>query len=203
MASIEDEPPDGPNCRTCGGLFVRAPERGAVLVEFALILPVFMMLVLGTFTGGTAYYRKSSIASASREGARYATLHTGSTLCDGTVANCSWLYDVASITESNAQGELGPSSSGRVICVGYLPTAGSAAYSLTWTASDDIADAPTSLGPAPATGTTISVCGTTMTTSATDRQVVVATQRSATLDALWTMNLTLKSMSLGRVEAST
>jgi len=189
--------------RTRGGVLVNARERGAVLVEFALILPVFMMLVLGTFTGGTAYYRRSSIASASREGARYATLHPGSTLCDGTVPNCSWLYDVATVTEASAQGELGPSSTGRVICVGYLPTPGSAAYSLTWTTSDDVADAPTSLGAAPSSGTTMSVCGTTMTTSATDRQVVVVAQRSATLDALWTMNLTLKSASFGRAEANT
>ena len=33
-------------------------ERGAALVEFALILPVFMMLVLGMFSGGIAYNHK-------------------------------------------------------------------------------------------------------------------------------------------------
>jgi len=178
-------------------------ERGAAMVEFALILPVFMMLVLGTFSGGTAYYRNITIASAAREGARYATLHSGSTLCDGTVAKCSWLYDVATITENNAQGELGPSSSGRSICVGYLPTSGSAAYSLTWTTTDDETDPPASLGAAPATGTSMSVCGTSVTSSNTDRQVIIVVHRSATLDFLWTMNLTLSNTGLGRIEAGT
>src|SRR5438105_9682196 len=42
-------------------------ESGAALVEFALILPVFMMLVLGTFTGGLAYSTKQEITSAARE----------------------------------------------------------------------------------------------------------------------------------------
>jgi Flp pilus assembly protein TadG len=46
-------------------------ERGVTLVEFALILPLFMMLVLGMVTGGHAYFRKISITDAVREGARY------------------------------------------------------------------------------------------------------------------------------------
>src|SRR5207253_7197551 len=46
-------------------------ERGAALVEFALILPVFMMLVLGTFTGAIAYNQKADLSHAANEGARY------------------------------------------------------------------------------------------------------------------------------------
>jgi Flp pilus assembly protein TadG len=30
-------------------------ERGAALVEFAIILPVFMIIVLGMFSGAVAY----------------------------------------------------------------------------------------------------------------------------------------------------
>ena len=45
-------------------------ERGAALVEFTLILPVFMMMVLGTFTGAIAYNQKLDLAHAAREGAR-------------------------------------------------------------------------------------------------------------------------------------
>lgn len=41
------------------------------MVEFALILPVIMALVLGIITGGSAYFRKISLADAAREAARY------------------------------------------------------------------------------------------------------------------------------------
>src|SRR5712691_4500636 len=46
-------------------------ERGAAMVEFALLLPVFMMLVMGAFSGAIAYNQKLDLAHAAREGARY------------------------------------------------------------------------------------------------------------------------------------
>src|SRR5947209_10094612 len=46
-------------------------ESGAALVEFALLLPVFMALVLGMFSGGLIYNQKMDLTHASREGARY------------------------------------------------------------------------------------------------------------------------------------
>lgn len=46
-------------------------ERGAALIEFALLLPLVMALLLGIFTGGFAYFQKISLADAAREGARY------------------------------------------------------------------------------------------------------------------------------------
>ncbi len=56
-------------------------DKGATLVEFALILPVLMALILGMFTGGLAYNRKISMTNAVREGARFgATLPSSATL---------------------------------------------------------------------------------------------------------------------------
>lgn len=49
----------------------RRCDRGASLVEFALLLPVFMMLALGMFSGGLAYNQKIDVTNAVREGARY------------------------------------------------------------------------------------------------------------------------------------
>ena len=46
-------------------------ESGAALVEFALLLPVFMALILGMFSGGIAYNQKLDLTHATREGARY------------------------------------------------------------------------------------------------------------------------------------
>ncbi len=46
-------------------------ERGTGLVELALILPLLMALVLGIFTGGSAYFKKINLVDAARDGARY------------------------------------------------------------------------------------------------------------------------------------
>lgn len=53
-------------------------ERGAALVEFALILPVLMSLLLGMVTGGMAYNRKISMTNAVREGSRFGATLDGS-----------------------------------------------------------------------------------------------------------------------------
>jgi len=41
------------------------------VVELALILPIVIALVLGTITGGIAYFRKITVLDSVREGARY------------------------------------------------------------------------------------------------------------------------------------
>lgn len=54
-------------------------QRGAVLVEFVLVLPLLFALLLGITTGGTAYATKIGMVEAVREGARFgATLALGS-----------------------------------------------------------------------------------------------------------------------------
>ena len=53
-------------------------EHGAVAVEFAIILPVLMLLVFGIVDFGHGWYMKQIIINASREGARYGTRYTGS-----------------------------------------------------------------------------------------------------------------------------
>jgi Flp pilus assembly protein TadG len=45
------------------------------LVEFALILPLFLLLVLGIFDLGRVIYHYSTIHNAAREGARYGAVH--------------------------------------------------------------------------------------------------------------------------------
>ena len=47
-------------------------ERGAYLVEFAIIAPVFLLLVFGLMEFGRAIWSYSSVAHAAREGVRYA-----------------------------------------------------------------------------------------------------------------------------------
>lgn len=52
-------------------------RRGQTLVEFALILPVFIMLVVGILDFGRAVWATSALASAAREATRYAIVHGG------------------------------------------------------------------------------------------------------------------------------
>lgn len=48
----------------------RDRDRGAVIVEFALILPILMMLLVGIVEFGRAYNAQISLQAAAREGAR-------------------------------------------------------------------------------------------------------------------------------------
>jgi hypothetical protein len=55
----------------------RNRSRGQALVETALILPVFLALLLGIVDMGRAVWATTSLASAAREGARFAIVHGG------------------------------------------------------------------------------------------------------------------------------
>ncbi len=52
----------------------RKQARGQALVEFALVLPVFVLLVFGALEFGRAYYDMHLLTSAAREGARTGSL---------------------------------------------------------------------------------------------------------------------------------
>jgi len=52
----------------------RAPQRGQALAEFAIILVVLMLLLLGIVDLSRAVYIRSVVANAAREGARYAVV---------------------------------------------------------------------------------------------------------------------------------
>jgi Flp pilus assembly protein TadG len=49
-------------------------QRGSVAVEFALCLPVFLLLLFAVIEMGSAWYYKQMLVSASREGARMGSL---------------------------------------------------------------------------------------------------------------------------------
>jgi Flp pilus assembly protein TadG len=45
-------------------------ERGAAAVEFAILLPLLLMLVLGTIEFGRAYNAQITLTNAARDGVR-------------------------------------------------------------------------------------------------------------------------------------
>ena len=48
----------------------RRSERGAAAVEFAIILPVLILLLIGTIEFGRAFQVQATLAAAAREGVR-------------------------------------------------------------------------------------------------------------------------------------
>jgi len=55
----------------------RRDDRGAVMVEFAIVLPVLLLILLGIIEFGRAYNAQVSIQAAAREGARELALRHG------------------------------------------------------------------------------------------------------------------------------
>ena len=108
---------DGTSANSSPGATRVHDEHGAAFVEFALILPLFLTLVIGTLTGGMAYNKKLDITHAGREGARYgaaldpktptstftaATCHSSS----GAGATQTWAAAVANTVVARSQGDL-------------------------------------------------------------------------------------------------
>lgn len=93
----------------------RRRERGASLVEFALISPLLFAILLGTITGGFALSQKNSMTNAVREGGRL-----GATLPEGSDWDTDWAVDVRDRVDSLAGGDLDPED----VCVQLVDPAG-------------------------------------------------------------------------------
>jgi Flp pilus assembly protein TadG len=166
-------------------------ESGASLVEFALVLPVFMMLLLGMFTGGLAYSRKLSVGQAVREGARYGATKPFT----GTTPNDAWLREVADLTVASGDGELNVGQQGRYVCVAYISgsTSGSpTARSLSVTQNQSTGAATGTLG------------GFCKADTRTEPRIQVVAQRTSKLEMvlLPSPTLTLSSEAVARFEAT-
>ncbi len=80
-------------------------------MEFALILPIFMMIILGMFTGGMAYNRKIAITDAVREGTRY-----GATLAGAIADQTTWEQAVLDRIVQLAAGEVASTD----VCIEFV-----------------------------------------------------------------------------------
>jgi hypothetical protein len=59
-------------------MLTRRRERGQSLVEFALVLPLFMLMFFGVVDGARLVYTNSQLDQAAREGARVAAVEASS-----------------------------------------------------------------------------------------------------------------------------
>ena len=82
---LADDLPVEKFCRTC-----RRNRRGAAAVEFAIVAPVFFLLVFGMVEYGRMIMVQQVITNAAREGARVGVLD-GSALSDVTTAVNNYL----------------------------------------------------------------------------------------------------------------
>jgi Flp pilus assembly protein TadG len=84
-------------------------QRGNVLVEFVIVLPLVLALVVGIMSFGTAHEQTLSLTNAAREGARF-----GATL---PASSPNWLQQVQDVAVASATGDLATGVPGRSICV--------------------------------------------------------------------------------------
>lgn len=76
----------------------RRRERGAALVEFALLLPVLMVLVLGTIDFGYLINRSTLLHNAAREGARVGVFDGDASAVEARVRSAANTLDQSLLT---------------------------------------------------------------------------------------------------------
>ena len=167
----------------------RRDDRGAVLVEFALVVPILAMLLFGTITGAMSWDRSMSISDGARQAGRYAaTLPTTS-----QASLDAWLTLVSARAVADAHGDLDVGASGRTVCVAHVHPSGSASLDQTRSRSESVTGVVTY-----ANTPCFSDSGAT-----TERRVQVDVQRTTDLDAVfWTHTIALHEQVVFRYEVS-
>jgi hypothetical protein len=102
---------------------LRGGDRGASLVEFAMILPVMVMLMLGLTSGATAWNQSQALSHGGQVAGRFAaTLPVPANSADMD----DWLDDIIDRAVSASEGKMATGVTGREICVAYVDPAGAA-----------------------------------------------------------------------------
>jgi len=185
-----------------------ARERGASAVEFAILAPLFFMIVFGMFTGGLLYNEKSQLTFAAREGTRYGSVlpvgqgFSGAADPDspsgcvvassgGTSSGLLWACNVAKAVISAAGGDLNPAIPGRSICVAMVQAS---------TANTVLTDVNGITYHYDTGGSPPATCFDDGGADTTQR-VHVLVKRNGNLNAiLFSMTITLTSSGVGRAE---
>ena len=106
-------------CQRCAWRSDNA-ERGAALTEFALLLPLLLMLVLGIVS-----------VHGAREAGRFAATLPVANFSSEADPLQAWLDEVAGRVLGTTTGSLDVSTPGRFICIAYVHPNGSAAIDST------------------------------------------------------------------------
>ncbi|MDT7732780.1 MAG: hypothetical protein QOK45_3067 [Mycobacterium sp.] len=163
-------------------------DRGAVLVEFALILPLLTMLLFGLLSAGLAWNQNLALAQGARVGGRYAaTLPT-----KNYDSMDDYLDAVATRVVNASEGSLDTTVTGRMVCVAYVHPGGTTTLDQTRQRTE--------------TGTTVTrsgnSCFTDNQTSADQRIQVVVERQGTVQTGIWTQTITLHQQLVFRYEVT-
>ena len=160
-------------------------ERGAALVEFALVVPILLAFLLAIVTGGLTIRQSVSLNNSARETARYGAVLP----VDGDMT--TWLNTVADVAVSSATGDLSATTPGQQICVAYVYPDGT-----------DADDRTTRVVETAGTRT-VDVGSTCLTDGrpTTERRVQITVERSSFFDAfVFSTNINLRGEAVARFE---
>ncbi|MEY2420886.1 MAG: hypothetical protein QOI95_953 [Acidimicrobiaceae bacterium] len=165
-----------------------AGDRGAVLVEFALVFPILAMLLFGLLSAGLAWNQNLALAQGARAGGRYAA-----TLPTKNYASMdAYLDAVATRVVGASEGSLATSVAGRMVCVAYVHPSGTTTLDQTRSRTE--------------TGSTVTRGNTTCFTdnqASTDQRVQVVVERQATFETgLYSRAVTLHQQIVFRYEVT-
>ena len=110
----------------------RTRGLGQAVTEFAIVLPIFLMLVFGIIDLGRVIWGLDNVSNAAREGARYASVHggskfvpcpTGPSLAGAPATGCPpWSPDSKEPTRASTRGFLIAAGTGITVTVCYYAT---------------------------------------------------------------------------------
>jgi hypothetical protein len=88
-------------------------ERGAAVIEMAVVSSILMMILLGIISFGLTHHQNISIEGAAREAARFGATYP----VDDAGSMEEWLRDVAQVAENAATGAMNATDPSRIVCV--------------------------------------------------------------------------------------
>lgn len=65
--------------QAASSLKLERSNRGQAMIEFAMVLPLLILIIMGVFDLGRAIYGYNVISNSAREGARYGIVHAHQT----------------------------------------------------------------------------------------------------------------------------
>lgn len=98
-------------------------DRGAAAVEFALLLPIFVVLAVGLMSAGILFWHNLAMTQASRDAARLGTtlpISTASPAPTGEVDISTWLQRVHDVAKSQVWGSTSTDITTDANGVGYI-----------------------------------------------------------------------------------
>ena len=168
---------------------VAVDERGASLVEFAIIMPLLFMLIIGMITGGLTLSRQNSVENAVREGTRFGAVNPNTNLT-------TYLQQVLAQVESAATGDLGDGVPEKQICVAFIDAS---VVNLTPSTSQSGVTSLRKSGSTPASAK--QACFQDNRTN--EARVQVKAHRESEIEGVfWSMSVDLDSQSVTRYERS-